>query len=84
MKIERTCKTCEYNFQGDKKNQRICANEHYGETITDFKTERECWTIGLDYFMELRNLLSQEEKKQIDNNVKEDSNKLLFRIIENK
>lgn len=29
----------------------VCANVHYNEKITDFKTIRDCWSISFDEFV---------------------------------
>lgn len=64
MKIDKTCKTCEFCFhEGTKK---ICASAYYGEEIKDFKTQKECWEISFPYFCELREKLEQVERDIMD------------------
>ncbi|NFG60039.1 hypothetical protein FC778_15315 [Clostridium botulinum] len=51
MKLEKICKTCEFNFSG------ICA-EHdgiysYGEKINDFSKECDCWSSNLTYYSKI-------------------------------
>jgi hypothetical protein len=50
MLINKTCKTCEFNFDG------VCAGEevnNYGEIIMDSSKECEDWGISLEYFSEV-------------------------------
>lgn len=60
MKIDKTCKTCEYNFISNGKN--ICASVNYGEEIKDFEKERDCWSIGLEYYIELIENLNEKNR----------------------
>lgn len=59
MRLKKTCETCEFNFNGK------CADEGeigpYGTEIIDFETERGCWSIGLDYYSELLDMLPEKE-----------------------
>lgn len=59
MNLKKTCETCEFNFSGK------CANEGeigpYGTEITDLVTERECWSIGLNYYSDLLDMLPERE-----------------------
>lgn len=61
MKLKKTCETCEFNFSGK------CADEGeigpYGTEITDLVTERGCWSIGLDYYSELLDMLPEKERQ---------------------
>lgn len=60
MEIDKSCKTCQYNFED--KGKRICANKYYGKEIKDFKSKRDCWSIGLEYWFELLEKLTDDER----------------------
>jgi hypothetical protein len=50
MGINRTCETCEFNFEG------ICANSgvyQYGEKISDPGVRCDSWSIGLEYYTKI-------------------------------
>ncbi len=50
MKLNKTCKTCEFNFGG------VCSGEgnyKYGETIKELDMECESWDISFDYFCKI-------------------------------
>ncbi|CAD5902069.1 hypothetical protein CMALT430_80021 [Carnobacterium maltaromaticum] len=51
MKIDRRCKTCEFNFNG------ICAGNEYDKRIVDENYVCSGWSISLDYFNEIRDKL---------------------------
>lgn len=59
MKINRSCETCEFCFHENGK--RICASAYYGKEMTDLTTQKNCWEISLEYWLELQNKLSKEE-----------------------
>jgi hypothetical protein len=58
--INRTCKTCEWNFDG----KCACVNSDvgYGNKIDEL--EHDCWEIGLEYFIELVNKLPERKSKE--------------------
>lgn len=50
MKLDKTCETCEFNFNG------ICVGEgiyDYGDKIVDSSKECDGWGISLEYFSEI-------------------------------
>lgn len=51
MKLEKICKTCEFNFSG------VCAGHGgiyaYGEQISDFSKECKCWNADVSYYTKL-------------------------------
>ncbi|NFO48592.1 hypothetical protein FDB40_17200 [Clostridium botulinum] len=51
MKLEQICKTCEFNFSG------VCAGHGglyaYGEKISNFSKECECWNADVSYYTKL-------------------------------
>ena len=50
MRINKTCETCEFNFEG------VCTGEgnySYGQKIQDFNKECDGWGISFDYFTEI-------------------------------
>lgn len=72
VKINKSCYTCEFNFSGK------CASHgsdyEYGGEIIDFKKQRECWEIGLDYFSELVDSLPERQKQEVQRGIKSLSN----------
>lgn len=63
MKINRTCRTCEFNFNG------FCAGSgvyEYDEQITDPDIECDGWGISLDYFIEITEKLPWYVKEPYD------------------
>lgn len=69
-KIVKSCKTCEFNL-----NSGICASHgsdyDYGGKITNFNKQRECWSIGLEYFSELLEKLPEIQKQKVKRGIKE-------------
>ncbi|MFP5111813.1 hypothetical protein ACSU64_05475 [Bacillaceae bacterium C204] len=61
IKLSKTCRTCESNFNGK------CADEgelgKYGSLIDDFNKERSCWSIGMEYYSDLMDLLPKNERE---------------------
>jgi len=60
MKVNRSCKTCEFNF-GDY----ICGIRGelgFGGKIRDFEKQRVCWAMSQDYINELLGTLPEEDK----------------------
>lgn len=63
MKIDRSCRTCKFCFPKTDGNGYICASVNYGETLnlSDIK-QQSCWEIGLNYWSQLIELLSDEQR----------------------
>lgn len=85
VKIEKTCKTCANNFPDkNDKNKRVCAGAYYGKELKNLNEECEYWKIGMNYWFELRELLTEKEIRKLDNNVSRDADELLIEMIESK
>lgn len=74
MKVNRSCKTCKFNMF-DK-----CGSKYYGEDIQDFKLQRDCWHISLDYVDKLAKKLPKEERIMYENSMLYSINDLINRI----
>ena len=61
MKIDKSCKTCEFCFPSSVGEGFICANARHGEPIDETDKEQNCWSIGLKYWQDLVDLLTDEE-----------------------
>lgn len=67
-KVDKSCKTCEWNFSSG-----ICASGgeeyKYGDRITDFDKQRECWEIGMSYFNDLSNDLPERQQQELNRGI---------------
>ena len=63
MKIDRSCKTCEFCFRDRKNGGFVCAGERYDEPIATTNEDQPCWSIGLAYWQKLIDRLKPEDKE---------------------
>ena len=63
MKINRSCRTCEWCFFDNEAGKWICAGAFYGKKLSNRDVQKEeCWEIGPDYWEEIFALLTPEQQ----------------------
>ncbi len=62
MKINKSCRTCEFCHPNSCGAGFVCTSVNYGEPIDKSDQDQPCWEIGFRYWCELIDMLSPEQR----------------------